>query len=92
MCRMEKALRFTPAALPAGTLVRVPLGRRALLGNIDVDLLARGSPEEIRAAVQERIREVAPGGGFAIGSSNSVPDYVPDANYFAMLRAAMDMR
>jgi uroporphyrinogen decarboxylase len=64
--------------------------RLALLGNVDVDLLARGSPDEIRVAVRERVRQVAPGGGFAIGSSNSVPDYVPVENYRALVEAALD--
>jgi uroporphyrinogen decarboxylase len=64
--------------------------RLALLGNIDVDLLARGNPREIRGAVQECIREVAPGGGFAIGSSNSVPDYVPIENYRALVEASQE--
>jgi hypothetical protein len=27
--------------------------------------------------------------GWALGSGNSIPDYVPDANYFAMVSAAI---
>jgi hypothetical protein len=30
-------------------------------------------------------------GGFALGSGNSIPDFIPDENYLAMLRAALDM-
>lgn len=29
--------------------------------------------------------DVAPGGGYCVGSSNSVPEYVPAANYRAMI-------
>jgi len=28
-------------------------------------------------------------GGYALGTGNSVPEYVPDANYFAMISAAI---
>ncbi len=28
-------------------------------------------------------------GGYALGTGNSVPDYVPDENYFAMIRAGV---
>ena len=31
-------------------------------------------------------------GGYALGTGNSVPDYVPDENYFAMIRAALESR
>jgi uroporphyrinogen decarboxylase len=29
-------------------------------------------------------------GGYALGTGNSVPDYVPDEGYFAMTRAALE--
>lgn len=63
-------------------------GKLALLGTVDMDYpLARGTVEEIREYVRQRILEIAPGGGFAIGSSNSVAKYIPDENFRAMLRA-----
>lgn len=59
--------------------------RIAVLGGIDMDLLGRGSEEAVRRRVREVIRECAPGGGFALGSGNTVANYVPLANYLAML-------
>ncbi len=41
------------------------------------------------AAMLER---AASRGSYAFGTGNSVPDSVPDANYFAMIRAALDQR
>ena len=61
--------------------------RVALVGNIDVDLLSRGTPDEVAQATRRLIDHVAPGGGFALGSGNSVTKYVPLANYKAMLEA-----
>jgi len=88
-CGLDALHPIEPKAMDIVAVKRKYGDRLALLGNIDVDLLTRGSPEEIRSAVRERIREVAPGGGYAIGSSNSVPDYVPVANYWALVEASL---
>jgi uroporphyrinogen decarboxylase len=62
----------------------------ALIGNIDLGrTLTRGTPEEVEAEVRQRIREVAPGGGYCVGSSNSIASYVPLANYQAMINATL---
>jgi uroporphyrinogen decarboxylase len=63
-------------------------GRLCVLGSVEVDLLARGTAEQIEAMVADHIRRAGPGGGFAIGSSNSVPEYARYGNYIAMLEAA----
>jgi uroporphyrinogen decarboxylase len=31
-------------------------------------------------------------GGYGLGTGNSVPEYVPQENYFAMISAAIDAR
>jgi len=63
-------------------------GRLCLLGNIDLRYtLTRGSPEEVDEEVRTRIGELAPGGGYCLSSSNSIPDYVSFDNYKAMHRA-----
>jgi len=59
--------------------------RVALLGGLDMDLLARGTPEQVRARTREVLEACMPGGGFALGSGNSVANYIPLENYFAML-------
>ena len=59
--------------------------RIAVLGGIDMDLLGRGTEEAVRARVRDVIDACAPGGGFALGSGNTVANYVPLANYLAML-------
>jgi len=65
-------------------------GRLALIGNIDLGYtLTRGTPEEVESAVRSLLRDVAPGGGFLLSSANSITNYVPLANYRAMLEAAL---
>lgn len=62
-----------------------------LIGNINLDsTLTTGTPEDVRAEVYERIRTIAPGGGYMVASSNSIPDYVPFNNMKAMFSAAVD--
>jgi uroporphyrinogen decarboxylase len=55
-----------------------------ILGNIHTDLLATGTPEEVRELTKRRIKEIAPGGGYALGSGNSVPNWTRFENYQAM--------
>jgi uroporphyrinogen decarboxylase len=60
-------------------------GRLALIGNVDLSYtLTRGTPGEVDAEVRGLIRDVAPGGGYALASANSIPEYVPWENCVAM--------
>ena len=69
--------------------VKARYGRQlCLMGNIDLGYtLTRGTPAEVEAQVRQRIREIAPGGGYCLGSSNSVTEYVPVENFRAMVEA-----
>lgn len=69
--------------------VKQAIGDRiCLIGNVNLDYpLSRGTPDEVRQAVKEIIHIAAPGGGFCLGSSNTVTSYVPLENYQAMLEA-----
>lgn len=62
-------------------------GKLALMGNIDVDLLSRGTPEDVEALTKKRLDELKSGGGYLLASSNSICDYVKPENYLAMLNA-----
>ena len=57
----------------------------AVLGGIDMDLLARGSEEEVRIRVRQVASACAPGGGFALGTGNSAANYIRPENFLAML-------
>ncbi len=59
--------------------------RIALLGGIDVDFLCRASEPEIRRRVSEVLDECMSGGGYCLGTGNSVANYIPLENYLAML-------
>ncbi len=77
-----------PASMDIVELKRRYGGRLCLCGNINLDrTLTLGTPEEVDEEVRQRIRAVGPGGGYCCGSSNSVTEYVPYANFQAMLAA-----
>lgn len=59
-----------------------------LIGNIDLGgSLTMGTPEQVKAEVHRRISELAQGGGYMVGSSNSITSYVPLENYKALIEA-----
>jgi uroporphyrinogen decarboxylase len=68
------------------------VGRIAVIGGIDVDFVCRSTPDEVFERSRAMIERAAARGGYALGTGNSVPEYVPDENYFAMLAAAWEHR
>lgn len=58
--------------------------RLCLLGNVDIDLLARGTPDAVDAEVFGLMRDVAPGGGYIASSGNSLTSYLKPENVLAM--------
>ncbi len=90
-CGFDGLNPIEPGAMEISAVKRDYGSRLAILGNIDLRYtLTRGTPDEVRAEVRERIRELAPGGGYAVASSNSIPEYVPLANFNAMRQATFD--
>lgn len=61
-----------------------------LVGNIRVHTLATGTPDEIRSLVKDRIVNLGYDGAYCVGSSNSVPNFVPLYNYKTMLQTSAD--
>lgn len=76
-----------PKAMDSRELKAKVGDKLCLLGNIEMDRLARGTPEEIRKLVWANIRDLAYDGGYCVGSSNSITNYVRLENYRAMLEA-----
>jgi len=90
-CGFDGLNPIEPKAMNINELKKKFGSRISLIGNIDLGYtLTRGTPEEVRAEVWQRIHDLAPGGGYAVASSNSVPEYVPLANSNAMREATFD--
>ena len=76
-----------PEAMHLGDLQRRYGGQVCFCGNISVDALSRGTPQQVDALVHEAIKVAAPGGGYIAGSANSIPYYAKAENVIAMQRA-----
>jgi uroporphyrinogen decarboxylase len=59
--------------------------RITLLGGFDMDKICRMSLPEVRAHTRALIEKTAPGGGWALGTGNTVANYVPIENFLTML-------
>jgi len=59
--------------------------RIALIGGVDMHLLASGSEQAVRSRTKEILDLCAPTGHYVLGTGNSVANYIPLNNYLAML-------
>jgi uroporphyrinogen decarboxylase len=59
--------------------------RIALLGGIDLDFLCRSDEQAVRQRVRHTLDKCLPGGGYCLGTGNSVANYIPLDNYLAMV-------
>ncbi|MEE9199753.1 MAG: uroporphyrinogen decarboxylase family protein [Dehalococcoidia bacterium] len=84
-CGIDAIHPVEPKAMDIAAVKQKYGHRLCLCGNIDLGYtLTLGTPEEVAEEVKQRLREVAPGGGYCVGSSNSVTEYVPLANFNSM--------
>ncbi|NVM55938.1 MAG: nucleoside 2-deoxyribosyltransferase, partial [Candidatus Helarchaeota archaeon] len=59
-----------------------------LIGNVPIDLLTHGTPQQVETYVKKLIKICAPGGGYVLSSGHSIAHSVTLENYEAMLEAA----
>ena len=63
-------------------------GRIAILGGMDVDFLVRAAIPDIRRRAQAMLDLAGTRGGYALGTGNSVPEYIPDEKFLALIGTA----
>lgn len=61
-------------------------------GGIDLDVVCSASREEMKEYIGDVIRTCSGHGGFAFGSGNSIPDYVPAGGYVNMIEIVREIR
>ncbi len=76
---------YEDVILPVGQAKQRWGKRISILGGVDMDFLARSTEDEVRAYTRAVIEACAPGGGWALGTGNTVANYIPIRNYVAML-------
>ena len=61
------------------------------IGNFGgIDILCQKTPDEIKAYTIDILESTGGQGGIAIGSGNSIPDYVPVEGYLAMINTVCE--
>jgi len=80
---------FEDVIMPAAVFHRKYGDRIATLGGVDMDYISRHTPDEVRRYVRNLIDDCAPRGRFAVGTGNSVANYIPLENYLTMLDEAL---
>jgi len=75
---------FEDEIMPVEDVYKEYKGRVTLIGGIDVDLLCRGSEEDVRNRVRTILAKCSEG-GYIMGSGNSITNYMKPENYLAMI-------
>jgi uroporphyrinogen decarboxylase len=83
--RIDAKHSFEDTILNVQEAKRLYGGRVSLLGGIDMDFLCRADPKAVRQRVRETLEVCQPGGGYCLGTGNSVANYVPLENFLVML-------
>lgn len=82
---------FQDEIIPVGEFYRQYGNRIGVLGGVDMDKLCRLDEKSLRVYVRQILDECMPG-RYALGSGNSIPNYVPIRNYLIMLDEGMNWK
>ena len=62
--------------------------RITVLGGFDVDYMCRAAPADIETRARAMLERAANDGGYALGTGNSITDFIPRKSFDALRRAA----
>lgn len=82
---------FQDVIIPVGEFMERYGNRIGTLGGVDVDKIVRMSESELREYVRKILDDCMPG-RYALGSGNSIANYVPARNYLIMLDEGLRWR
>ena len=86
--RIDAKHSFEDEVTPVGEFCRRYGERIGALGGVDVDKLCRLAEADLRQYVRGILDECMPG-RYALGTGNSVANYIPVSNYLAMLEEGL---
>ena len=64
--------------------------RIAIIGGMDLDFIIRSPEEEIVKRCTAMLDRASIDGGYALGTGNSVPEYIPQEKYLAIAKTALN--
>jgi len=90
-CGIDAKHSFEDAIMPVVQFKKRYGDRITALGGLDVDVICRSTPEELRAYTRKGIEECFADGYWALGTGNSLTDYMPVENYITVLETAREV-
>lgn len=84
-CKIDAKHSFEDAIMPVGDFKKKYGSRITPLGGLDVDMICRGTEDELRAYARKHIEQCFSDGFWALGTGNSLTDYMPVENYLIVL-------
>jgi uroporphyrinogen decarboxylase len=88
-CRIDAKHSFEDQIMPVAEFKRKYGSRITPLGGLDVDVICRSTEQEVRRYARQAISECFADGFWALGTGNSLTDYMPVDNYLAVLDEGM---
>jgi len=88
-CRIDAKHSFEDTILPVEDFKKQYGDRMTPLGGLDVDYICRHDEREIRQYARKKIEACFEDGYWALGTGNSLTDYMPVENYMAVLDEGM---
>lgn len=79
-----------PAHMALDEVRRYSNMRVGVVGNVDVDLLARGTVEQVVSTTKEQLGRISPLGGHFLASGNSITSFVNGDNFMAMINTVQE--
>lgn len=84
-CKIDAKHSFEDVILPVSEFKKRYGSRVTALGGLDVDVICRSTEAEVRAYARKQIEACSGDGFWALGTGNSLTDYMPVENYIAVL-------
>ena len=83
---------FEDEIMPVSTFYEKYSDRIAVLGGVDIDVLATYEEGKLRRYIREILDSCMGKGRYALGSGNSIPNYIPVKNYLIMLEEGLNWK
>jgi len=91
-CHIDAKHSFEETIMPVEQFKQKYGKRVTPLGGLDVDMVCRGTPEQLRKYTREKIEKCFGDGYWALGTGNSLTDYMPIQNYRMVLEEGLKVR
>ena len=90
-CKIDAKHSFEDVILPVTEFKRRYGHRITPLGGLDVDVICRSSDKDLRKYTGKHIEQCFADGHWALGTGNSLTDYMPVENYLTVLEEGLKL-